>query len=132
MTAPLTDAEVIAEEENEITYGVMRPERRDHLSHLLELARDGVKWRERVLEPSAWQPIDSAPKDGRRILVTGLAPLWSYPFVAEWSQQAGREHRRPGGWWKHTDSHLNDLFGVHDSITHWMPMPVIPSEGHSS
>lgn len=62
-----------------------------------------------------WQPIDSAPRDGARILVSGrLADdrTWVYG-IAEWRDEFGK-HVEPGsltvGW------------------THWLPLPPPPGD----
>ena len=58
-----------------------------------------------------WQPIETAPKDGTRILVwssgTGV-----YPAIAAWCQ---------GSYWGYERSHVN--LGT---IEKWMPLPKSP------
>ncbi len=59
-----------------------------------------------------WQPIETAPRDGTRILVCRSGSL---PFhdVVEWCDW------KPG-W-------LNgDMAGDADAYTHWMPLPAAP------
>jgi hypothetical protein len=62
---------------------------------------------------SDWQPKESAPKDGTRILVAtterviGLS-FWLPASQTWWSQQTGRSMR--------------------DAFTHWMPIPAPPQE----
>lgn len=72
----------------------------------------------------AWQPIETAPKDGATVL------LWesgsSAPFVGAW-----RSGRRPG-W--HCDTEHYDTDGNacvisnlwQEGVTHWMPLPAAP------
>lgn len=70
-----------------------------------------------------WQSIESAPKDGSKILAIGLPPLWKgYPFVVHWDQ----DMEDGAGWWRHTDPSLDAMYAVSDSITHWMPLPAAP------
>jgi len=66
----------------------------------------------RVAE-GGWQPIGTAPKDGRRIIVwVPGAP--QHVFTAHWIA-------RLGAFW---------LDGEYDiQPTHWMPLPKPPSEG---
>lgn len=72
-----------------------------------------------------WWPIETAPKDGRDLL------LWesgsSVPVVASW-----RDGRRAG--WHATTEHYNtdgDACVIdtlwQDGITHWMPIPATPT-----
>lgn len=107
---------------------------RDHLG------RDEARWPERyqecgatfgllakalnVFTPSApeWQPIETAPKDGTRILLwcvhqnaqyakDARAEGWEAAVIGEWTTHNG------GGWVWH------GLAGKH---THWMPLPAPP------
>jgi len=61
-----------------------------------------------------WMLIDSAPKDGTRVLVWVLAipelhpDSYSSASIAEWIDHNG------GGWTWH---------GLAGTITHWMPLP---------
>ena len=65
-----------------------------------------------VAAPPQWQPIESAPKDGTRVLVWW--PYWrSYPVSARWFN---------GEW----DSYCR-LEGDSVGPTHWMPLPAPPS-----
>jgi len=75
------------------------------------------------IEMSEWQPIETAPKDGRTVLLTDES-VGSTPgaddqicFVASWSQGIV-------GW-------RDDLSNLHIdrdfTITHWMPLPEPPA-----
>lgn len=78
----------------------------------------------RATPGEGWQDIATAPKDGSRILVIGLPPLWQgYPYVVQWN----RKYDGGAGWWQHTDPSLDQLFAVSDSITHWHPLPAPPT-----
>lgn len=65
-----------------------------------------------------WQPIDTAPKDGTRILVYSQSLYWLVAFF-------GGDHDRPG--------HLSQWRSAWDAEwlartpTHWMPLPDPPS-----
>ncbi len=72
----------------------------------------------------AWQPIETAPKDGSTVL------LWesgsSAPFVGAW-----RDGRRPG-WHCDTEHYNTDGNACvisnlwQEGVTHWMPLPAAP------
>jgi hypothetical protein len=62
-----------------------------------------------------WQPIETAPKDGRRILVCCAAD--DLFVVAQW---------RIDDWitcWDHTSPSSFDY-----QVTHWMPLPGLPND----
>lgn len=71
---------------------------------------------------SEWQPIETAPKDGRLIVVHGIEP-GEYGYtedrpnttVARWAY-GGWQPTRGGGRYDH---------GIRP--THWMPLPEPPS-----
>lgn len=72
-------------------------------------------------EHEGWKPINSAPRDGRIILLTSTHRSWKYPFPAKWDKQHGR--------WVFADEPLNDIWAVSDLITHWQPLPPPPAQG---
>ena len=67
---------------------------------------------------SDWQPIETAPKDGERILLA-----WGIDAIEI-------------GWWKHNgrtqrsyfaiDHEMDDYELADDQPTHWMPLPLPP------
>lgn len=62
-----------------------------------------------------WQSIESAPKDGRAIIVFHAA-------AAKWSKVGPvRVASWRGGCWRAG----SDFLGV-DAVTHWMPLPPSP------
>lgn len=63
---------------------------------------------------SGWQPIETAPKDGHRLL--GYTDEWRLPFPIRW------DVRRLGGAW------IMDNGSVKSQPTHWMPMPDPPTD----
>ncbi|NJB80339.1 DUF551 domain-containing protein [Xanthomonas arboricola] len=74
---------------------------------------------------SEWQPIETAPKDGTRILV--WCEHEDYPFPAYWF-----EHPRFSAWLAFKshlttdgDANVVDYFSQ-QSISHWMPLPEPP------
>lgn len=71
--------------------------------------------------PQAWQPIESAPKDGTKVLVTNdvegaliLIGYWVQP------EDRGRDFCQDEDWWHITHA----LAGV--KPTHWQPLPAPP------
>lgn len=78
---------------------------------------------------SKWRTIDSAPKDGTWVLVTGCESgdedSTQPCIVAQWTNHLNGE-TRPGGWWQFAwfDS---GYYGRCGDPTHWMPLPLPPS-----
>lgn len=72
-----------------------------------------------------WQPIETAPKDGTRIL---LFVGGSMIVVGQWDSD--RNAAKPKPYW---DNDLRYVFGKTHArsvpITHWMPLPKPPSKG---
>lgn len=68
-----------------------------------------------------WQPIETAPKDGTQILVTGFYCQSKNRFyeAAEWNEVTN-------GWWNLSVefAEANCLIGP----THWMPLPTPPTQ----
>lgn len=66
---------------------------------------------------SDWQPIDTAPKDGTRILVW---PYWSdgIPAAVQW-----RTMKRVPGRWEVGFGH----YAINANPTHWMQLPEPPA-----
>jgi hypothetical protein len=60
-----------------------------------------------------WQPIETAPKDGTRIIVANYTVVWS---DVSWVKRP-----RAGERWEHLT-----LGAVHFAPTHWMPIPKPP------
>jgi hypothetical protein len=62
-----------------------------------------------------WQPIDSAPKDGRSVLAyAGEVVVMRY--IAD----------RDCNLWVYTDELLSDACPEPDQPTHWVPLPAPP------
>lgn len=61
--------------------------------------------------PAGWRPIETAPKDGRRVLIAVEGV--DRAVVALWS----------GAVWETLDGH--DWMGR--AVTHWMPLPAAPA-----
>lgn len=69
-----------------------------------------------------WQPIETAPKDGTRILVwdNGCWP-------ARWLEEAEHGHGELGPGWQIFECELDVWYALcADNPTHWMPLPEPP------
>lgn len=82
----------------------------------------------------AWQPIETAPKDGTRVMLwRGFIShgSWSEMIIAEWHDGEWlwpdpRENPSTHGEW--TDYDLIDGYGDASGPTHWMPLPTPPAD----
>lgn len=61
-----------------------------------------------------WQPIETAPKDGTKILL--YAVIWPDVAVGSWDESNN-------GWMLYPDSEDS---GRERNISHWMPLPEPP------
>jgi len=81
--------------------------------------------------PGPWLPIETAPKDGTRILLfregQQYVGRW-YPVYETWGVAAQRE---PGEWGSFTSIGECRVGQVKfwDGPTHWMPLPPPPATG---
>lgn len=65
----------------------------------------------------AWQPIDTAPKDGTSVLVSDGRASGGFMNVVAYEL----DDRGPWVW------HTNDGISYHaEAFTHWMPLPAPP------
>lgn len=93
---------------------------RDHLND--EIAEDAtVKYRVVPLfweSDDAWQPIETAPRDGTRFLA--FSPFGSQRMdIVSWNDEADSWADFSGAWWPGGD------------LTHWQPLPAPPKEKES-
>ena len=74
-------------------------------------------------QQAEWQPIDTAPKDGTRVLVVVTGDV----FIAHWSDEAAFERceTKPGWQIFASDGDCWYAWAV-DDATHWMPLPSGP------
>lgn len=76
-----------------------------------------------------WQPIETAPKDGKKVLIVAngviYAAWWNSEFENQWDEETS-EYRYVGAW---TDDAV-ESFGYETVAsyepTHWMPLPDPP------
>lgn len=77
---------------------------------------------------SAWQPIDTAPKDGSRILLfysKSRKEGVTETAVGRWEIQ--KYHDRPRPYWEN-EKYIGDVsYKRENPPTHWMPLPSPPS-----
>jgi hypothetical protein len=77
--------------------------------------------------PSGWQPIESAPRDGRAVLL--WAPEWrDYPAIGTWHEKVGAWDS-DAGTMEDGPSFSPDALG---GPSHWMPLPPAPTQEHTS
>jgi hypothetical protein len=70
-----------------------------------------------------WQPIETAPKDGRYVIV------WPPTFTgvvscARWDED--KYLKRPRPYWSRTDDMGRSTMSREKQPTHWMPLPPPP------
>ena len=67
-----------------------------------------------------WQPIETAPKDGTRVLLIGKngANRWMRPFVGYWT---------PRYAWSLDVYDFESVLTNYHPPTHWMPLPPTPT-----
>lgn len=79
-------------------------------------------------KPAAWQPIETAPKDGTHILL--FPALLGVPLVARWEKPTPTfmMPRAPAichnGYWRAALTSKATPY----TPTHWMPLPEPPTE----
>jgi len=67
---------------------------------------------ETLKQQMQWQPIETAPKDGRDVFI------WNDgPYIARWTNPDGMF-----GWWDDSGE-----VGLQHHPTHWMPLPAPPA-----
>lgn len=80
-----------------------------------------------------WQPIETAPKDGTRIIVGGKSPdgCAAYDCVGQafWREEVKyadwiKRCDEPAGFYWASDNRRNGACQWY--VTHWMPLPELP------
>lgn len=82
---------------------------------------------ETLFDMSNWQPIDTAPRDGTRILIwrPSIGRIDGRAEEGWWETQ--KYHNRPRPYWESTGWH-GIGFKRNWPPTHWMPLPEEPGE----
>jgi hypothetical protein len=84
---------------------------------------------------SEWQPIETAPKDGRHILVfvdCAETPIVRLAFWSDgelWEMQGYDSLEEVRGWWSYENSVTQEKLDGPVEPTHWMPAPEFPKAG---
>lgn len=81
-----------------------------------------------------WQPIETAPKDGTRIMLwRGFinSGLWAEMVIAQWFNDEWvwpdqRDNPSTHGNW--SDDDMLDGYASAHGFTHWMPLPEPPNQ----
>ncbi len=83
-----------------------------------------IDWSRRAAD---WQPIETAPKDGRLVLITGgtirAADMEMKPSALNYAIPAEMDW----GEWTHYGEHGEEW--IIENPTHWTPLPEPPKEG---
>lgn len=76
-------------------------------------------------QAAGWRPIETAPRDGTRILVTNGFGVW----FAEWRPVAPSGFRFADPWFSTmlNHNHISEAHR-HKAPTHWQPLPEPPKE----
>jgi hypothetical protein len=70
-----------------------------------------------------WRTIDSAPKDGTRILLFDNG----YIAIGRWSDDARFGNEKYGPGWQIFECEMDEWYAIAtDTATHWMPLPSPP------
>lgn len=80
-----------------------------------------------------WQPIETAPKDGTRIMLWRGYPrfgFWQEMVIAQWFNDSWRwpdprENASTHDVWSEDDLYYG--FEDEENFTHWMPLPPPPA-----
>ena len=76
---------------------------------------------------SEWQPIETAPKDGTRVLLYRPGG-WPSARVTVGNYSDERYHTRPRPYWTHDLERMEGKVATrHRQPTHWMPLPAPPA-----
>ena len=87
---------------------------------------------ERAAGQGEWQPIETAPKDGTIILISGPRASSKFVEAAYWGlapRSFGGDKHFP---WTTLDETNGTNGRAEDSPTHWMPMPAPPAASHTA
>jgi hypothetical protein len=74
---------------------------------------------------SEWQPIDTAPKDGTLVDLFAGGERRCHCAWVDYSEPLGSDPE-DGEWLQQYAEHITSWFKVHETPTHWMPIPKGP------
>ena len=76
---------------------------------------------------SEWQPIETAPKDGTKIMVMTSDLDWPEVIYYEQYDEVTAADAGAPGFWRYADDLFADVADVDDGdFSHWMPLPEPP------
>jgi hypothetical protein len=76
-----------------------------------------------------WQPIETAPKDGTRVLLHRPSAAASWAQLVIGSFCLDQHAKRPRPYWKHDKERLEGVRQTRgEQPTHWMPLPSPPEQ----
>ncbi len=74
-----------------------------------------------------WQPIETAPKDGRSVLTARRYGASAMVVISRWETQ--KYHCKPRPYWSCAEErYLGIQWAREVPPTHWMPLPPHPAE----
>jgi len=88
-------------------------------------------------EAMTWQPIETAPKDGTWVLLSGGAVEYDWDGKTKPAMVVGQyTHWRDGvtaeeGWWQFA-WYDGGFYGEYEAPTHWQPLPAPPDAARST
>lgn len=86
---------------------------------------DAKKWALQALRFDKWQPIETAPKDGRYLMVGNEDGVWIASYSAQF--QSGYKPDNPWISLMLNHRHIEKVNRNYSSVpTHWMPLPTPP------
>jgi len=78
-----------------------------------------MAWNARSSRELVWRPIETAPRDFTRVLVSNDRGIFAVEFDADWHNGFG--------WWLCVDGKDNEWPLRGGNPTHWMPLPEGPA-----
>jgi len=86
---------------------------------------DAKKWALQAMRFDKWQPIETAPKDGRYLMVGNKDGVWIASYSAQF--QSGYKPDNPWISLMLNHRHIEKVNRNYSCVpTHWMPLPTPP------
>lgn len=99
----------------------------DFETYALEKTEKAISCIDRLEQRMTWQPIETAPKDGTRILLAGPEGPFKQPVVGRWDED--KYAAKPKPYWNNDRA---GIFGIREirtnQPTHWMPIHQMPKD----
>tara|TARA_R110000764_G_scaffold116029_1_gene202950 strand:- start:17863 stop:18231 length:369 start_codon:yes stop_codon:yes gene_type:complete len=81
----------------------------------------------KMAKSDGWQPIETAPKDGTKVILRFKTDEGKIEVLDGWFRQDGTEYKNK--WERISSSADSYSYFSFGKITHWMPLPDTPKEG---